>query len=200
MAGAPRPPPPRGARRSSGRHRGGARPASPAAGGNSPEVTTRSPAAMPCATTARPSCDGPDLQIAHLRLAVLADDIGIEAVGAALHGDVGYHDDVVQRLDEQTRRDGQRRPQLVIRVGKLGLEADGAGRRVDLVVDQRQCASVELGLAVGRIGDDRQRPRIQRVVDARKLLLGRSEDDGDRLDLRDRRRRRSASPACTMLP
>ena len=64
----------------------------------------------------------------------------------------------MQRLDEQTRRDGQRRPQLVLLVGELGLETDGPGRRVDLVVDQRQRAFVELGLAVGRVGDDRQRP------------------------------------------
>ena len=73
----------------------------------------------------------------------------------------------------------------MVRVGEFGLEADGAGRGVDLVVDDGQLAGSEQRRAAGGARFDRRLAGGERGGYARQVVLRRSEDDGDRLDLGD---------------
>ena len=73
----------------------------------------------------------------------------------------------------------------MVGVGELGFETDRAGRRVDLVVDDRQLAGRQQRRAVGGARFDRRRAGGERGGDARQVVLRRGEDDGDRLDLGD---------------
>ena len=99
---------------------------------------------------------------------------------------IGNHGRILQRGDQQPRRDRLARPQRMVLVVEHRLEADRAACGVDLIVDHRQCAFRQRLLAVRRQRDHLQRLRRLRFVDGGQLVFRRGEDHGDRLDLRDR--------------
>ena len=126
-----------------------------------------------------------DLDGAHGSLVVRADDVDEGAVGAALHGGGRHHDDVVERLQEKAHVDELARPELQLAVGEVSLDADGARRLVDLVVDDLERALVEHGLAVGLQRLDCERALGARLVDLRQLLLRQREQHRYRAHLGD---------------
>ena len=122
---------------------------------------------------------------AHGNLVIAADDVDEGAFGAALHRRGRDHDHLFQRVEEQAHVDELARPQLQVLVGEVGLEADGAGRLIDLVVDHLELAGVEHVLAVGLQRLNLQRVLGHRPVDVGQVLLGQGEQYGDRLHLGD---------------
>ena len=56
---------------------------------------------------------------------------------------VGYDGDLLQRVDQQTGRDGEAGPQNHYRILERRLHADGAARRVDRGVDDGRSEFVE---------------------------------------------------------
>ena len=73
---------------------------------------------------------------------------------------------------------------MTLLVGQRRLDANGAGGLVDLVVDQRYRAAIELVLAIARERRRGHRPALERGAQLPELLLGQSENDRDGLELR----------------
>ena len=87
---------------------------------------------------------------------------------------VGTTDGVLVDAERQIGDHGQARPQLFVLVGEAGLQPDGAGRGVDLVVDDLQHAGRQR-LAVGDLGLDLRLARAHQRIDLADLLLRRGE-------------------------
>ena len=88
------------------------------------------------------------------------DHIGIGSLRALLHDRCGNGQAVMPCLEEQPRVDEFARPKLVRLVGKVGLELDRAGGLQDLVVDEPECALIELDRIVLAIGENRKRRSV----------------------------------------
>src|SRR5262249_13758381 len=95
-----------------------------------------------------------DFDGAHLDGLVVLDHEGVGAVGSAL--DDGGRDDkaVVAGGQQQAGVHELAGPETKIVIGKVRLQADGAGRRVDLVVDDSQCSFPEDSAVVTVHGQD----------------------------------------------
>src|SRR5690348_3006960 len=81
-----------------------------------------------------------DLDVADLDGHVRLDDEEIFAIGAALQRTRGDGDGILVDADDEPRVDELARPQRLVGVVERALEADRAGRRVDLVVDEGELA------------------------------------------------------------
>ena len=79
------------------------------------------------------------------------------------------------------------RPELVLRIGKVGFQLYGAAAGVNLVVDHRQLTARQhfAGVMVVGLGDERFATGVDGAVDGLKILLGQREDRNDRVDLID---------------
>src|SRR5262245_13337203 len=66
---------------------------------------------------------------------VIFDDVHKSAVRASLHSAGWYYHHLFQRVDQQPDVDELAGPELQVGIGKFGLELDGAGRLINLVVD-----------------------------------------------------------------
>ena len=103
-----------------------------------------------------------------------------------LHGRHRNHGRGSDRLHQQTRIDELVWEQRVVFVRKHGLDFDGPGRRIDLVVDGQQHPAGQLRLEVAVVGVDGELPAGgERPLHAHDLVLRDGEHDGDRMDLRD---------------
>ena len=145
----------------------------------------RSPAARPWSTRAWPSAMRPTLQVTQLRPGVGCHHVGEEAVGTTLDRGVGNHHDVPDSAHHQACRHRQARPERVVLVREARFQLDGAAGHVHLVVDELQRAFAQPLLAVGAERSHLEGASLQAVIDVGELLLGRGEDDGDRLHLSD---------------
>src|SRR5208282_5620806 len=74
---------------------------------------------------------------------------------------------------------------MVIPIREGCLEANRPRRLVDLIVDQRQCAFVEMILLVATQCGDRYHAGGHRLREVGKALLRQREDDRYRMELRD---------------
>src|SRR5258708_27038999 len=90
----------------------------------------------------------------------------------------------MERVDQQSDSDELPGPKPKVWIRQLGLELDGAGGLVDLIVDDHQLTATEHGLGDGVERIYNQTLLVKRFVDLRELLLRQGKDHGDRLDLR----------------
>src|SRR5262245_49836135 len=74
---------------------------------------------------------------------VILDHVHKGAVWPSLHRAGRNHHHLFQRVDQQPDVDELTGPELQVGIGKFGLELDGAGRLVDLVVDYPEHAAVD---------------------------------------------------------
>ena len=125
----------------------------------------------------------PDRDRAHLDGAVGLDDVSEQTIGSALDRRGRHRQNVVLGLQEQPDIDELPGPERVAWVGERCLEADRAGRLIDLIVDQQQRPSIELGLAVTRSRRDRDGPLRHRLRDRLEIVLRQGEHNRDRLKL-----------------
>src|SRR4029078_7228574 len=126
-----------------------------------------------------------DLDRTHLDRVVGLDDISIKALRPSLDSRARHCRDAVQRAHEQARIHRHSRPEAMILIGELRLEAHGSRGAVDLVVHQYELTLGEGLLAIGGQGPDLELTLALGLQDAGKLRLGSGEDDGNRLDLSD---------------
>ena len=118
-----------------------------------------------------------------MHLALRIDHIDEGAGGAALHRAGRHHDHLLQGIDRQPHIDELARPELLVGVGKFGLELHCAGRLIDLVVDHLQRALVDQCAGVGLQRLHRQRTFGEGRIDLRHVLLRQVENHVDRLEL-----------------
>src|SRR3954469_6837613 len=88
------------------------------------------------------------LQRPHFDGLVRLDDIREHPVRTPLHGSRGNGQRTLVSSHENPCINVLTRPELVPRVGKDGLEPDGAGRLVDLIVDEGDRAPIQLLAAI----------------------------------------------------
>src|SRR5262245_1040351 len=79
---------------------------------------------------------------------VILDDVHKGAVWPSLHRAGRNHHHLFQRVDQQSDVDELTGPELQVGIGKFGLELDGAGRLVNLVVDHPEHAAVDHSIIV----------------------------------------------------
>ena len=84
----------------------------------------------------------------HFNGRIRFDDIGIQAVRTSLHGRRWNRQHLVQRVNQQPRVDELSGPQIPFCVRKRRLEPYRAGCLKDLIVENGDRSSVELGLQV----------------------------------------------------
>src|ERR1019366_7421187 len=125
---------------------------------------------------------------AHLDGLVRLDDIYKRTLLAALETGRRDQNRIVDGADEQLRVDELIWKQHVVLIGKGRLELDRAGGLIDLVVGSEQLSSRELVLEVTIVSLDRQLGvSLHRGLEAWQIVLGNTEINRDRLQLRDHR-------------
>ena len=129
---------------------------------------------------------GSDLHRRHGDRQVVLDDVDERSRGAALDRRRRHQRRVGPRLDRHPHVDELVGEERAVGIGELGLELDGARRRVDLVVRGQQPAAAELFLLGPVVGVDRDAiAGAQPLHHARQRILGNRKHDADRLQLRD---------------
>lgn len=116
---------------------------------------------------------------------VLTDDVDKRSCGTALNRRRRNDDGLVEGVHLEAHVDKLSGPKLEIRVGKFRLHLDCAGRLIDLIVDAGHLAGVDNSLAIVAKHINRERTFCRSCVDAKYLLLRKTELNGDRLELRD---------------
>jgi hypothetical protein len=117
------------------------------------------------------------------------DDEEKAAIGPSLDAARRHGHRVLQRVDLTPHIDEFARPQRLVRIVETGFEMNGAGRRVDLIVDQGQRPFRDLALLALRPGFRRDRTLDLGLANGIELILRRREADEDRLQLGDRHQR-----------
>ncbi len=148
---------------------------------SAPSTTTRSPGATPLSIAVDFTLRGSELDRPDADRAIGVDDEDEGPRRAAL--DRGRRDQRRVRpcFDAHPHIDELVREERAVGVRKFGLELDGAGRRVDLVVDRDELAGRELHLAVAVEGLDGDRfTGCEALHHPRHTVLGQREHDGDR--------------------
>src|SRR6185437_6968167 len=106
------------------------------------------------------------------------------ALGAALHGGYGHYGEAGSGADLHARIHHLVGKERVVIVVEHGLQLEGAGRRVNGIVNREQVAlSEELGVGAVEGGNIGVTTGGELAVDLRQILLGKGEEDRDRLDL-----------------
>ncbi len=124
-----------------------------------PSNTTRSPADRPSVTTVFHAVTGADFQLTDLDLLVTVHGIGERAVGAELDRGRRRQHYVFEGVGQQAYIDELVGEQRLIAVLETGLEFQGAGGDVDLVVQALQYASgLQFGIATIQASADSLAP------------------------------------------
>ena len=128
-----------------------------------------------------------DLDRPALDRALGIDDIDVGAVRALLHSRCSDGEAIMYRIDEQPRVDELARPEPARFVDKIRLELDRARCLQDLVVDEAEYALVQQGRVVLAVGENRERGLglLLLLLDLRQIRFRESEDQLNRIDLRD---------------
>src|SRR5512139_2791235 len=122
---------------------------------------------------------------------VILDDINKSAVRAPLNRAGRNHHDLLEGVDQQPDIDELPGPELQLGVGKFRLELHGAGRLIDLIVNDPEHAMIDHGIVVGSLRVDIERSFVEGRVHLRKVLLRKIEQHRYRLQLRDHDYRRA---------
>jgi len=128
-----------------------------------------------------------DLDRPVLNRVVGIDDVGVGSTWTLLHSRCSDGQAVTPCIDEQPRIDELARPKPVRCVDKIRLELDRARGLQDLVVDEAEHALIEQGRIVLAVGENRERGLgfLLLLLDLRQNRFRESEDQRDRIDLRD---------------
>ena len=113
------------------------------------------------------------------------DDPEKISLGSMLDRDRRDRQPVVAVFDHDLAIDEIAGPQPGALVGKIGLQLDRAGRRVDDVVDRLDLAAIEQRDAVLLVGHHRQIGHARRYAGLRQGFGRHGDDDRDRLGLND---------------
>src|SRR5579871_24627 len=116
---------------------------------------------------------------------VCADDVREHSVRPALQRARRDRERLPVDVGQQSHVDELTRPELALGIRERRLDADGPGRLVDLVVDQRHGAAIDLFAVVAGNGDRGHRPAVQGFADVAERVFRQAEDDRDRLQLRN---------------
>lgn len=129
--------------------------------------------------------DPADFKGPSLRLLVGLNHISVVAVWPALERSRWHRHHVRLSPRQQPNVEKLARPQCAMLVGESPLETHRPRSLRDLVVENRQGALGQLPVVVAAHREDVHRTRFQRRLDGSELTLRQSEDDRDRLELRD---------------
>jgi hypothetical protein len=131
-----------------------------------------------------PGLGGAERDLPHLHRLVRLHHVDEGPLGAALDRLVGHQHRALQGVDEHSRVHELVRVEHAVGVVEGGLDLDGAGALIDLVVDRHQRAAGDAGapVAVEGLHRDRARRALARE-DRLEVVLGNGEQHRDRLHL-----------------
>ena len=116
-----------------------------------------------------------DLDRADRHGAVRVDHVCVGSLRALQHDRCGNGQAVMPRVEEQPRVDELAWPQQLLLIGKLGSQPDRTGGLDNLVIDEVECALIEL-LAVLTIDEDGNQPPGHAFLDGNEVCLWQREN------------------------